>query len=169
MAATKAAIISIAICFGAAAFEGLCAGKNVKGFFATLKWPRLSPPLWIWYVIGFVYYATFWFVLFRVLRAESSRLRIFALILIPLMMILNGLWNYLFFRERNLFLSFTGAMIAPIPDVVLLLCLLQLDRTAAWALVPYLIYRLYSLWWGYGLWKLNRALVNGNRPQRMTR
>lgn len=156
MTQTPAALISIAVCFGAAAFEGLCAGKNVKAYFATLKWPRLSPPLWIWYLIGVVYYATFWFVLFRVLRADSSIVRAIALILIPLMMILNGLWNYVFFRQRNLVLGFIGAMFAPIPDLILLLCMLQLDREAAWALVPYLIYRLYSVWWGYGLWKLNR-------------
>lgn len=159
MQAIPAAIISIGICFGAAALEGICAGKNVKEYFATLKCPRLSPPLWIWYLIGVVYYASFWFVLFRVLRGESSTLRTGALILIPLMMILNGLWNYVFFRARNLFLSFISMMIAPIPDVVLLFCLLQLDREAAWALVPYLIYRLYSVWWGYGLWTLNRRPV----------
>jgi len=33
-------------------------------------------------------------------------------------------------------------------DLALLICLIQLDKVAAWALVPYLLYRLYSLWWG---------------------
>ncbi|MFS8086789.1 MAG: tryptophan-rich sensory protein [Acidobacteriota bacterium] len=157
MTVTYAVLIATGICFVAAAFEGLCAGKNVKAHFAKLKWPRSSPPLWVWYIIGVGYYAVFWFALYRLLRIESSVLRTATLVLIPLMMALNGFWNYLFFRAQNLFLSFVGAMIAPIPDVALFLCVLRLDTTAAWALVPYLIYRLYSLWWGYGLWKMNRA------------
>ena len=31
----------------------------------------------------------------------------------------------------------------------------QADRVAAWALTAYLIYRVYSVWWAYGLWRLN--------------
>ena len=46
-------------------------------------------------------------------------------------------------------------VIAPIVDVVLFICVVQLDRMAAWSLVPYLLYRVYAVWWGYGLWKLN--------------
>lgn len=157
MSSIKAALLSIVVCIAAAAFEGLCAGNSVKAYFATLRWPRLSPPLWVWYGIGVVYYATFLFVLYRVLRLESSTLRSATLILIPAMMLLNGAWNYLFFRARNLFLSFVSGMLAPIPDVVLLVCLVQMDPRAAWALLPYLIYRLYSLWWSYGLWQLNHS------------
>lgn len=72
------------------------------------------------------------------------------------MMLANALWNYLFFRAQKLFASVLVAFLAPVMDLVLLVCLMRLDRLAAWALIPYLIYRVYSLWWAYGLWKLNR-------------
>jgi translocator protein len=157
MSSVKATVISLAICIAAAAIEGLCAGNSVKAYFSKLRWPRLSPPLWVWYIIGVIYYATFLFVLYQVLRHESSTLRTATFILIPVMMLLNGIWNYLLFRMRHLFLSFVTTMFAPIPDVVLFLCLVQLDTTAALALPPYLVYRLYSLWWSYGVWQLNRS------------
>ena len=41
-------------------------------------------------------------------------------------------------------------------DIALLLCVVQVDPMAAWALVPYLIYRIYAIWWGYRLWDLNQ-------------
>jgi len=42
-------------------------------------------------------------------------------------------------------------------DVALFVCLIQLNRIAAWALVPYLLYRVYAVWWGFALWKLNKT------------
>ena len=78
-----------------------------------------------------------------------------ALALVIVMMTVNALTNYVIFRDRNLRLSFIVGCVFPVMDITLLLCLIQLDRLAAWSLVPYLIYRVYAVWWGYALWKLN--------------
>ena len=72
------------------------------------------------------------------------------------MMVLNALWNYVFFRAQNLFGSFVMTSLFPLLDVILLILLIQLDVAATWALAPYLIYRVYGVWWGYGFWKANR-------------
>ena len=79
-------------------------------------------------------------------------LRNAALALVLFMMIVNALTNYLIFRARHLRLS----CLFPVMDISLLLCLFQLDTIAAWSLVPYLIYRVYAVWWGYALRHLNR-------------
>jgi tryptophan-rich sensory protein len=133
MSTTYAALISTGICLGASALEGICAGKNVKMYFAKLKWPRYAAPLWVWYIIGALYYAIFFFVIFHLLRLENnSILKTATLVLIFLMMVANALWNYVFFRARNLFASFVSSSLAPILDVTLFICLIQVDKTAAW-------------------------------------
>ena len=71
------------------------------------------------------------------------------------MMIVNGLSNYVIFRAKNLKLSCVIGNVFPIMDVTLLVLLTQLDELAAWSLAPYLIYRVYAVWWGYALWKSN--------------
>ncbi len=157
MSPTHATILSTGVCLFAAALEGVCAGKNVKAYFASLRRPRYSAPLWFWYFIGGAYYVSFFIVLYRLFRLESSSLRTATLTLVFFMMVANGLWNLVFFRAQRLFLSFFLGSLAPLFDVTLFLCLIELDKTAAWALVPYLLYRLYALWWGYGLWKVNRT------------
>jgi tryptophan-rich sensory protein len=117
-----------------------------------------SAPLWVWYIIGGVYYLIFFFLIYRILRLNTdSTLKPAVLGLILFMMVVNGLWNYVFFRARNLFASFISGSLAPIPDLALFICLTKLDKIAAWSLIPYLLYRIYALWWGYGLWKLNRS------------
>ena len=154
MRSVYAILTSIGVCAFAAALEGACAGSNVKAVFSTLKFPRYSAPLWVWYIIGIGYYATFFFILYRILSLNTdSVLKPLTLCLVVFMMTANALWNYLFFRARKLLLAVVAGSLAPLFDATLFICLIQLDRVAAWSLVPYLIYRVYAVWWGYALWK----------------
>ena len=160
MSAGYAIFISLGICAVAAALEGVCAGKNVKSFFAKLRFPPYSAPLWVWTIIGALYYVIFWFALYRLLRLGSdSALRNTALTLILFMLVVNALTNYVIFRARNLHLSFIIGALFPAMDVTLFIFLTQLDRVAAWSLIPYLLYRIYAIWWGYSLLKLNGRVV----------
>ena len=158
MTSTYALLVSIGLCALAAALEGACAGNNVKSYFATLRSPPYSVPLWVWYLIGFGYYATFFFVLYRILKLHTdSILKPLTLGLVLFMMLANAVWNYVFFRARKLFLAFVTGSVAPLFDAALLICLVKLDRLAASSLVPYLLYRVYAVYWGYALWKINRV------------
>lgn len=160
MSAGYAVLFSISACVLAAALEGVCAGRNVKAFYAELRFPRYSAPLWVWGIIGGLYYLIFWFALYRLLRLGSdSVLRSVALALILFMMVVNALTNYVMFRARDLRLSLFIGNLFPVMDVTLFICLLLLDKLAAWSLVPYLLYRVYALWWGYGIWKLNSKVA----------
>src|SRR5918997_1299729 len=103
MSAGQAILTSLGACVAAAALEGLCAGKGVKSFFAKRRFPPYSPPLWLWSIIGGLYYLIFCFVLYRLLRLDSdSALRPAALALILFMMVVNALTNYVIFRAQNL-------------------------------------------------------------------
>ena len=151
-------LLTLLICAAAAVLEGICAGKNVKKFFSTITFPRYSAPLWVWSIIGLGYYLIFGFVLYRILRlSEISTIRNVAIAWIVVMMILNGLSNYVIFRARDLRGAFYIGALFPILDVTLLLFLLRLDTVAAAALLPYLIYRCYAVWWGSALLKANRG------------
>jgi translocator protein len=149
-------LTSVAVCLVAAAFEGLCAGTGVKAFFATLRFPRFAAPLWLWSIIGAMYYLIFGMVLFRLLLLGSRPPVWWTTITLLLgMMLANGLTNVVMFRFRNLHLSYIIGAVFPVLDVALFVLVLALDRVAAAWLGPYLLYRVYAVWWGYGVWKLN--------------
>jgi len=78
-----------------------------------------------------------------------------ALALIAFMMLVNALTNYVIFRAQNLWVSFLIGSVFPVLDITLFVLVLFLDAVAALSLVPYLIYRVYAVWWGYALWKIN--------------
>jgi len=160
MSTGYAILISLGVCAVAAALEGICAGKNVKAFFAKLRFPPYSAPLWVWSMIGGAYYVIFWFVLYRLLRLETdSTLRSAALALVLMLMAANALSNYVIFRAQNLRLSLIVGALFPFMDVALFVLLIELDKVAAWALIPYLLYRIYGVWWGYAVWKENDRAV----------
>ena len=153
---STAASAAVALCATVAVLEGVCAGRNVRAFFDTVRFPRYSAPLWVWSIIGALYYAVFGFLVFRLLSAvpPSSLARV-TLTLIVSMMVANALTNLVIFRARNLHLSYAIGCAFVVFDVVLTVCLLRLDRFAASALIPYLIYRVYAVWWGRALVTLN--------------
>jgi tryptophan-rich sensory protein len=153
---TRALIYSIAVCAVSVALEGAFAGGGIKQRLARLRLPRYAPPLWGWVVIGAFYYLICFVVLYRLFSMpENIPLQRWAQAFLFAMLFINALWNYFFFRTRNLFhaylIGFPYALIA----LVLFVLLLRLDRAAAFCLLPYLFYLFYAGAFGYQVWKLN--------------
>ena len=129
---STSAYATVVLCVTVAAFEEWCAGKNVRTFFETLRFPRYSAPLWLWSIIGVMYYGIFGFVAFRLLSAvPPSFFAGTTLALTVTMMVGNALTNLVIFRARNLHLSCLIGYVFAGLDVVLAMCVLRLDGVAA--------------------------------------
>jgi tryptophan-rich sensory protein len=79
-----------------------------------------------------------------------------AIALVAVLLAANAAWNWVFFRKRDLWLSF----IFFVPYILVALTLaLALFRARSplfsWYLL-YIGYLVYATWWGYGVWRLNR-------------
>lgn len=153
---THAIVYSLAICALGAVLEGLFAGRGIKQRLAGLGLPSYAIPFWGWIVIGGLYYVICFSVLYRLFLLPSSPGRTAAFALIGAFMFINALWNYFFFRTRNLRHAYLlGLPYGAVAISLFLLLLLRLDQVAAWCLVPYLLYLFYATVWSYRTWKLN--------------
>src|SRR3984893_10580107 len=153
---TRAIIYSLSICAIGAVLEAIFAGKEIKQRLANLRQPSFAIPFWGWMMIGGFYYAICFAVLYRLFLLPPAPARGVAFALLGTMMFINALWNYLFFRTRNLFHAYLlGLPYGMIAISLFLLLLLRLDRMAAWCLLPYILYLFYGNLWGYRIWKLN--------------
>jgi len=149
-------IIALVLCFTGALLEGLCAGSGVKKHLAQLKWPSFSPPLWAWYAIAVVYYVIVFVCAYRILEYPTTTpFRNAALALLFTVVVLNAVWNVLFFRAKNLRATFLFSLSYSIVVITCWYCLLQFDSLAASVLGPYTVYLLYANIWGYRAWRLN--------------
>lgn len=65
------------------------------------------------------------------------------------------LWNYFFFRSRNLLHAYVIGLPYWLIAFALFVVLLQVERLAALCLLPYILYLFYASLLGYHVWKLN--------------
>jgi len=137
---TRSIVLAIAICTGSALLEGLLSGRGVWQRFSQLILPRPSPSLMMWSVIGIAYYLVFGAVLYRLLLLQPTGLRITALSLTLIVLLANAFWNDLFFRVQSLGQSLIVSVVYSLVALGLLSLLIQLDRVAAWCLLPYVGY-----------------------------
>jgi tryptophan-rich sensory protein len=153
---THAIGYALEICAVGAALEGLFAGSGIKKRLGSLRLPSYALPFWGWMVIGVFYYVICFAILCRLFLLPSAPARNAAFVLLGLVMFLNALWNYFFFRSRNLFHAYLlGLPYSAIALTLLLLLGLKVDHMAACYFLPYVIYLFYGNLWGYGVWKLN--------------
>jgi translocator protein len=154
----RSVLYSLALCALGAALEGLFAGRGVKQRLASLRLPAYAVPFWGWMIIGGLYYVICFTVLYRLFLLSPVPGRSAAFALLGAMMFINALWNYFFFRTRNLFHAYLlGLPYSVIAISLFLLLLLRLDQIAAWSLLPYLLYLFYGNFWGYRIWRLNHG------------
>jgi tryptophan-rich sensory protein len=147
---------ALAACAVAAVSEGLVAGSEVGARFSELDLPSFSPPLWAWAIIGVLYYVLFFFLLNSLLGSlPTPSLTKGALLLVTILLAANVTWNWLFFREKELWLS--TVFFAPYAAVALALAVVIFRLRSplfSWYLL-YLVYLTYAAWWGINLWRLN--------------
>mgnify|MGYP000214498459 CR=1 FL=1 len=109
-------------------------------WYNSLQQPTFQPPGWVFGPVWTVLYIMMGISLYLVWKLPSSALRTYALTFFGIQLVLNGLWTFLFFGAGSLLWSSV--------DILLLLASLsttiyffyQLSTTAAYLLVPYLLW-----------------------------
>lgn len=149
-------VVALGLCVASAALEGVAAGPGVKQRLAELRQPRYSPPFAVWIAIGMLYYVICFGVSYRLLSA-GMRLgpRSVALALLLVLMTVNVLWNFVFFRRKDLHASYFGLWPYLGVALALLVTLWLSDPATAWIFLPYVVYLGYAVWWCHRLWTLN--------------
>jgi tryptophan-rich sensory protein len=141
-------------CGLAVSAEALFMGRQGPAFLKSLRQPRFAPKMWVWSLIGLAYYAACFFGIYRMLRMRPPFWRL-ALGLILVVLTANAAWNYVFFRLRDLRLSFWFGVPYALVVGGLLVVMAIADTRSAIAMGAYGAYLPYATWFSYQTWKLN--------------
>jgi tryptophan-rich sensory protein len=153
----KSFIFTMAVCLAGMASEAVLAGKDANTIMKSLKQPPWALPTWAWYFVGVAYYAGCFVSLYRLSSADSAtRMRSAALALVLAVMAANAGWNFIFFRRRDLALSFWFFLPYTLLVLALVYTLSRINPASAAIFVVYLLYLPYALIWSYRTWKLNQ-------------
>jgi tryptophan-rich sensory protein len=134
-------IASIIICQAAGFIGSLFTTPAIPNWYAALEKPSFTPPGVVFGPVWTALYLMMGISLFLVWKsAGNARRRRTALAVFVLQLILNTLWSILFFGLRS---PLAGLLdIAALWVMILLTILLfwRISKTAAWLLVPYLLW-----------------------------
>jgi tryptophan-rich sensory protein len=142
---------------GAAVAGNSSVGKEDLNWLKGLRGPRWQLSLPAFGVVGGLYYLVMSVVLYR----STDRRDKLATRLAVVVLVLNELWNVLFFGRlfgrRSAARGFFGVLAFLLPLGGLQVAVRK-DRTSAVVLAPYTAWVIfYDLPWTYRLWRLNRS------------
>jgi translocator protein len=153
--AVVAMLVSMGVCFAAAALGGLATYPNIDNWYASLNKPAWTPPDAVfgpvWMMLYFLMALAAWLV-WRCRARASVR---GPLALFGVQLGLNAAWSWLFFGLH----SPGGGMI----DIVLLLAAIVATLAAFWRrsrvagilLVPYLAWVAFAGILNFAIWRMN--------------
>lgn len=148
-------IISIVLCVSLGSVGGLVTVNEIPTWYATLNKPSFNPPNWLFGPVWTTLYVLMGISVYLIWKQPVSTERNKALQLFILQFILNFCWSFIFFG-----LHATGwALMEMIALwILILLSILHFakhSKTAAWLLVPYILWVSFALLLNAAIWKLN--------------
>ena len=145
---------TIALCLISIVIEAVSATKEGREWFESLKRPKYSFSLKVWYVVGAAYYLVFGIVAYRLFTKNFSFLST-PILLLVLVMLVNGLSNFLVFQYKSV--KWFYFIIYPFGVLLLALIVVvhPIDAFAAFLASLYFLWLIYDVYYGYHMWKLN--------------
>lgn len=127
---------------------------NINSWYIYLKRPFFAPPNWlfgpVWLILYFLMGLAAYLVWQKGGRRATPVLQLFWWHLA-----LNFLWTPVFFGLHNLGLAFLVIIALWLSIVILTLSFYKLHKTAAWLLLPYLLWVSFASILNFAFWRLN--------------
>lgn len=148
---------TIGLCLISIIIEAASASKEGKKWFENLKQPKYYLPFSVWYLVGGLYYIICGVIAYRVFHASTSIFP-FPVILLALMMLVNGLTNFILFKFQSLKMFYWALYPFTLLLVGLMVTLFQNDKISFGLAGIYLLWLAYDLYYFRTLWQTNRNL-----------
>lgn len=146
---------TVGLCLISIIIEAISATKDGKKWFENLRQPKYSFSFSFWYVIGGLYYIICSVIAYRQFHSSTD---IFTLpiILLTIIMVINGLTNFILFKFRSLKMFYIVLYPFIALFIGLIIVLIQTDKISVLFASIYLAWLAYDLYYFLNLWRLNK-------------
>ena len=145
----------LALCFGVGAVSSIFAARSIPTWYAALEKPPLNPPNQIFGPVWTLLYALMAVAAWIVWKTRSSPCRTRGLRLFLIQLALNFLWTWIFFGTHQMLTAFVDLIALWTAILLTILAFRRMSHTAAWLLVPYLVWVTFAGYLNLAIWKLN--------------
>jgi benzodiazapine receptor len=152
-------IIAIAVCEFAGLIGSFFTTLSISTWYAGLARPQFSPPNWIFAPVWTMLFALMGISLFLVWKNDSSidskKRKRGGIILFFIQLFLNVLWSVIFFGLHNPGAAFAELIALWLAIFAAIIAFYKISKSAAWLLVPYVIWVSFAGYLNYSIWVLN--------------
>ena len=148
--------ISILTCLILGGLSGISTTSAITGWYSTLIKPPFNPPNWVFgpawtllYILMGISFALIWNK-----GIEKKEIKN-ALGIFVFQLILNLVWSLLFFSMQNPAIAFIDIVILWLAIILTIKKFLPINRTAAYLLIPYLLWVSFASLLNVSIWYLN--------------
>lgn len=149
-------IISLAIPLVVGGASGFFTVSGVESWYQTINKPSWNPPNNIFGPVWTSLYILMGIALFLVWKADtSSELKKIAFTLFAIQMVLNFFWSIIFFKLHQPGWALVEIIAMWVFILLTIFAFAQVNKTAAWLLVPYISWVSFATILNYTIWKIN--------------
>ncbi|MBN2093892.1 MAG: tryptophan-rich sensory protein [Candidatus Zambryskibacteria bacterium] len=162
-------IISIAVAQAAGIIGSFFTTPAIPNWYANLARPEFTPPSWVFAPVWTALFLFMGIALFLVWKKypdsitekigsffnHSKRKIKIAIIIFAVQLILNILWSIIFFGLQSPGWAFIEIIFLWLTIIITIFTFAKISKTAAWLLVPYLLWVSFAAFLNYSIYALN--------------
>ncbi len=135
--------------------SALLTRKGMEIYNATVVKPPLSPPMILFPIVWAILYALMGIAVARTQLKRENALQEKNLLIYILQLGFNFCWSIIFFNLQKFGFAFLWLMVLWGLIIWMLLTFRKVDKTAAWLVVPYLLWVTFAAYLNAGVYLLN--------------
>ncbi len=150
-------IIAIAIPLAIGALGSYFTIPSVTSWYQTINKPSWNPPNWIFSPVWTTLYVLMGIALYLVWKSgNSSAVKTLAVSFFIIQLCLNFFWSVIFFNQHQIGWAFAEIILLWIFILLTIFAFANINKTAAWLLVPYISWVSFAMILNYTVWHLNK-------------
>lgn len=157
MKVTVKLICSVFVCLLTGFLGSFLTMDSVSTWYADLSKPSFTPPDWAFGVVWPILYVMMGISAFLIWnKGIGSKQARVALGLFILQLILNSLWTPIFFGLNMMALALVEIVLLWVAILITIFAFWRISKTAAYLLIPYILWVSFAIVLNAALWYLNR-------------
>lgn len=148
--------MAVGLCQLAGIIGSVFTVSAIPTWYATLMKPEWNPPGWLFGPVWTTLYTLMGIALYRVWKKGIDKKSVRPAVLLFLIhLAFNAAWSIIFFGLH----SITGALVEIVMLLILIVAVIEkfykIDRTAAYLLIPYVVWVSFATFLTFTIWILN--------------
>lgn len=152
-------IIAIAVSELAGIIGSVFTTPSIAGWYVGIVKPALNPPAWVFGPVWTTLFVLMGIAAFLVWKKGLDRKDVkIALGIFIGQLILNTLWSIIFFGLHSPVGAFIEIIFLWLAILATIIAFARISRTAAWLLIPYILWVSFAGYLNLSIWSLNRDM-----------